>query len=90
MKEDVIERTCKICNQKKLLKYFKKAKTCKFERSYSCNKCVNLKGKDYRKKYAKKNPDKIKAISLKWREQNREAEVKRLKEYATKNKNKKL
>ena len=86
MKEEEIERTCKICGQKKLLKDFKIAKTCKFGRCYYCTKCVNLKGKNYRKKYAKNNPDKVKAISLKWREQNRESEVKRVAEYITKNK----
>lgn len=79
-----VEKTCKICGEQKLIKAFKTCKTCKLGKSNVCVKCSNIKDKKYRIKYAKKNPDKIKAISLKWREQNREAEVKRVKEYNNK------
>jgi hypothetical protein len=85
--EDVIQKTCKICGEQKLLKDFKTAKSCKLGKSNVCTKCDNIKGKKYRLKYAQNNPDKIKAISLKWIEQNREAEIKRVKEYNDKKNN---
>jgi len=84
--ENGIEKICKVCGEQKLVKHFVTSKTCKLGKRNICTKCHNLKGKKYRKKYSQKNPDKIKAISLKWREQNREAEVKRVTEYITKNK----
>lgn len=84
MKETEIERICKVCDEQKLLKHFVTNKTCKLGKRNICTKCHNLKSKDHRKKYAERNPDKVKAISLKWREQNREAEIKRVKEYNNK------
>lgn len=79
MKEEC--KTCRICNETKPLKDFRRSPTCKQGRAGTCTKCSNGtdKAKAGRKEYAKRNPDKVKSISLKWREQNREAERERVK-----------